>query len=543
MDGPDTAVDADTQPIDLMGYYLTASMGIGQAMRIPTIQKRLARYPVAPTLHCLAEIAMRADQLPIRDTQRAVEFARWVFPPGVAAQAAPRLGQPEASPISSQVAVNLALHALACCPPEGKTPPRGDLIRELGSLILALGDHLGRDRGDPDSFALEITRLGLFHSLNDLTTWLDLSGLLFMEVMPTMTDDHDFVDAQDVIASAYGLDLERFWALTVVEGVAARGADALATLPIRVEGWNVSDEELSAWQRAWSQPLRDAKAAAARDVGRGTGWSFEAFVDAPLTELDEIGCVSVRPAWMAAKATPSGLFWAVRHPYVANGGEHQRWSQFYGRAIERLGRRLLSELLPTVEVVSEDEISEWGPGANCDALLVGDAVVAIDFVFRQFTRETSGTGDFQHLAEDLRKAAVGKLLQIDGTLNKGLSNGYIDPAAIFPLVVVGGPFPVNPLLYETVERLVLENSPQVIGVEPRCRPVAMVDLASFLVMLRTAHELQCPIDELLEGWLSSGLARMSFREWLTTDGPGPHQPGDGPDWGPRAFTLLGLPAE
>lgn len=243
------------------------------------------------------------------------------------------------------------------------------------------------------------------------------------------------------------------------------------------------------------------------------------------------------------KATPSGLFWAVRHPYVANRGEHQRWSQFYGRAIERLERRLLSELLPTVEVVSEDEVSEWGPGANCDALLVGDAVVAIDFVFRQFTRETSGTGDFQHLAEDLRKAAVGKLLQIDGTLHKGLSNGYIDPAAIFPLVVVGGPFPVNPLLYETVERLVLENSPQIIGVEPRCRPVAMVDLASFLVMLRTAHELQCPIEELLEGWLSSGLARMSFREWLTTDGPGPHQPGDGPDWGPRAFTLLGLPAE
>lgn len=219
-----------------MGYYLTASMGIGQAMRIPTIQKRLERYPVEPTLHCLAEIAMRADQLPIRDTQRAVEFARWVFPPGVAAHAMPRLGQPEASPISSQVAVNLALQALACCPPEGKTPPRGDLIRELGSLILALGDHLGRDRGDPDSFALEITRLGLFHSLNDLTTWLDLSGLLFMEIMPTMTDDHDFVDAQDVIASAYGLDLERFWALTAVEGVAARGADALATLPIRVEG-------------------------------------------------------------------------------------------------------------------------------------------------------------------------------------------------------------------------------------------------------------------------------------------------------------------
>lgn len=48
-------------PVDLMGVYLTPQMGIGQRLRLDTIQRELARMPLIPTLDMLAQIAFRAD--------------------------------------------------------------------------------------------------------------------------------------------------------------------------------------------------------------------------------------------------------------------------------------------------------------------------------------------------------------------------------------------------------------------------------------------------------------------------------------------------
>ncbi len=533
--------DGGTQPIDLMGYYLTASLGVGQRLSPETISQRLARFRLDQVLRCLADIAARADRLPLGQPKAAAELARWAFPDRVLDRAEDLLAQPGAHPISSQVVVNLALMALTSCGLEEQAREDRWLREELGLLVLALGDHLAQKRDD-ESFAVEITRLGLFHSLHDLTNWLDLAGELFMEVIPALASDRDYVDPNEVLQAAYGLDLERFWALTVAQGVSARESDSFVSLPARVEGWSVSDDELAAWTGAWSQPVDDARLAAQRDLQRATGWSFEAFADAPLITFGPgKGCVAVRPAWLAAKATPAGMFWAIRHPFVGSGGEHERWSRFYGRAVEELGRRLIARHLPTTDVITEDDIATWGPGPNCDVMLLGDGVVAIDFVARQFTKQSAGTGDFGDLAQDLRKAAVDKLVQIDGSLHKGVAGAYLDASApLFPLVVVGGPFPVNPLLYETVERLVHDERPRVIGIDRRCRPIAMMDLACFLVLLQTAEALECAVHALLDGWLSSGLAQLSFREWLTTDGPGRQERPGGADWGRRAFTMLGL---
>lgn len=517
-------------------------MGVGQAMSIDTIRKRLGRYPLRPVLRCLADVAARADHLALRQPERAAELAEWLYPPAIAQQAVERL-RPEASPVSSHVVVNLALHALIACPDDAVAQPGSDLTQKLGPLILAMGDHLGRDRDDPRSFALEITRLGLFHTIRDLPAWLDLTALLFFEIIPGMTDDHDYLDPDAVIRQAHGMSLERFWALTIAQGVAAREAPSYFDVPMRVEAWNVSEDELRAWLRAWSLTPDEARSAAVRDTDHDTGWSFEAFVDAPLIDLgsDPAKAVAVRPAWLAAKATPAGMFWAVRYPFVADGGDHQQWSQFFGRAIEKAGRRLLDELVPGSTIITEDDVAEWGPGANCDAIVViSENLIALDFVFRQFTKASAGTGNFDDLAEDLRKAVVTKLMQVDGSLAKGLDGGHVAPRAIYPMVVVGGPFPLSEDLCKTVRELLAEQAPQVIGVHPDCRPPAMVDLAAFQSLLRTANALGCGVDDLLEGWLTSALAEMSFRDWLTTDGPGPQRQEKDSGWMHRAYEELGL---
>jgi len=532
-----------TRPIDLASYYLTARLGIGQALTIGSIHRRLSLYPVNEVLECLAEICIRADHLPIRQPDKNIAFARWLFPRQSLRRAELALTDPHASPMSSQVAVNLALHALVACAPTGRPPDKPDLIRTLGGLCLALGDHLGRDRNDDDlSMTVEITRLGLFYTQNDLSSWLDLAHELFFEVMPSMTDDHDFVDCGGVVSDAYGINFERFWALTVVEGIAVSEAPGAIPLPQRVEGWNVTEEELAAWTTAWSSSIDDARAASRRDIDRATGWSFEAFADRPLIQLgggDKL--VAVRPAWIPSKATPAGMFWAVRHPFVAAGGSHSTWSQFMGRAVEELGRRLVARYLPHIKVVEESEIVTWGTGSNCDLMLLETGVLAIDFVFRQFTKESSGTGNFADLAADLRKAAVQKLHQIDKSLAKGIAGSHLPPGSLYPMVVIGGPFPVNPLLYDAVQSAFSAEPSEVLGHDVSARPFALIDMGSFLALLRVAQGLQIELSALLEGWLTSGMAKSSLRDWLTTDGPRLSDEIPELRWGSRAFALLGLP--
>lgn len=531
----------ETQPLDLTYYYLTASMGVGQAMRLATIDRRLGRYPIEPVLDCIGEFDTRLDELSPRDRQQVEAFTRWALPPRTAAQANAVLAtSPAALPMSSQTVVNLALRALVHCPSEGRAPDKPTLVRQLGSLVLALGDHLGSEAGSDDgSTTLEVTRLGLFHTKNELGSWLELARRLYLDVMPTLTDDNDFVDVDGLCRSEYEMPIARFWALTVVHGIVARMRGQTIPMQLSSSDWNVTDDELASWLDVWSIPLAEAREAAKRDVQRGTGWSFETFAETPLIRTAN-RYFAVRPEWLAAKATPAGMFWALRNAYVNSGGQHQRWAQFVGRSVERLGRTLLQEEFPEIDTVSEVEIKGWGPGPNCDEMLVGSSVVGIDFVFRQFTRESAGTGGLSHLEEDFRKAAVEKYMQIDGSLAKGLANGHIAPDAIYAVVVVGGPFPINPLLYETVSRMVAERNPDVVGVDARCRPLAMLDLASYAALLRTANRNCLAVEDVLERWLASGLWRMGFRDWLTTDGSDLLGGEGWGTWSEHALAVLGM---
>lgn len=477
-----------TGPMDLTRFYLTPQVGIGQRLRLETIDRRLAGLPLRPVLYLLSQIAALADQS-INDRSKAIDLIRRVFPNSIIDRSLAGVNNNStAAPMSSQTVLNLANRALVYCrDTDGDTGER--LTRELGGLLLGLADHTSRDDHADRSLQLELIRLALYFQLNDLSGWYEVANLLLFDVLPTMTDDRDWVDSAAVVRTAYGLDLELFWALTAAYGIAAREDAKSFELPRPFVGGVVSEEDMARWAHVWLIDIDTARERAVADVQSGSWWMFNAFFDRPLLGLRGGSGVTARPAFLANKATPMGMFWAIRNAFVAGGGGHQQWAQFFGRAVESLGRRYVDDYLSGIELLrDETAIREaWGPGKACDLVLLGRDWVAIDFVHHQITRATATTGDFDQLLTDVRRAATDKLVQqVDESLRRGIVAGG-SPAAMFPVVVVGSPFPIQPLLYAEIRRDIASRSPAVIGVDDRCRPPAIMDLNEFSALVQVSQ--------------------------------------------------------
>jgi hypothetical protein len=530
---PAEQVPRPTLHSDLTYFYLTPSIGVGQRLRLETIDRHLERLPLWPTMTLLPQIAFRADATG-SDRPSQIEFARYLLPPTIVDQAVGVLTQqPAAVVCSSQAVLNLAIRALVhCADTDGNARADTDsLARELGGLLLGLADHMSR--GDPgrDSMALELVRVELFSRINDLSAWYEIADRLFFEILPGMTDDRDFTDVEGVVRAAYGIDLELFWTLTTAYGVAARHDPNSFRVPANFADNPIDPEVLVRWCSAWFVDVDDARALARGDLDARSWWAFSAFFDRPVLRTNAASGVVMRPAFLAMKATPGGMFWPLRNAFVSQGGNHERFSAFFGRGIERLGRGLVEEYLPGTPMLRDEDAirARWGgkTSPTCDLMLVGGTWVGIDFVYRQFTRETAAIGGFTDLLVDIKRGAIDKLLQIDQTFARGLDTESEQPQALYPMVVVGGPFPMNKLVAEEIVSGLQAEGASVIGVHPDCQPPAIMDLSEFHVLLQVSQVTGAGIAQVLDEWMSSGLNSANFRNWLTTDGPGSQLPGGG----------------
>ena len=165
----------------------------------------------------------------------------------------------------------------------------------------------------------------------------------------------------------------------------------------------------------------------------------------------------------------------------------------------------------------------------------------IDFVARQFTRETRSTGDFNALAKDLKLGVTEKLAQVDATLRYALDVEG-DIRRVFPLIVTAGPFPRFPPLDHAVDRELERLGATVIQRDPRCRRWMVLDLLNFLLLLRICRLKGLAVADVLDDWQRSPLAQNEFREWALLSGPARGLPGGGlpDDWRSRIAAILGL---
>jgi hypothetical protein len=505
--------------MDLMAVYVSPQVGVGQRRSLSTIQERLSWLPLNRVLEILAQVAFRADKA--MSEQDSIDLAKVLLRP-VYAQKTIQLIQSNTREryfaVSSQVVVGLALQALLHCPDGDSDIKDEELIYEIGDLLLSLAgtvEHSGMDR---DSALLEMVRMDIWYRLRDLDKWYEVAHALIFDILPTLTSDPDWIDTRKLIEDATGLDLELYWALTSALAINTdNSAEKGYIFPPNIISEHISHEQVKKWTDFWTIDVEDAKTHAAEDVKDEFMWSFSAFYDRPLTRLSNGEVITIRPWFVDMKATPNGFFNTIDRINREQGGSYTRWARFFGRATEILGRKFISDYAPTLKRMDESDIAEqWGKGKVCDCVLLDDDWIALDFVFRRISKQTTTTGSVTDLALDLDKGVLGKLLQIDETLSKGLAKVPAPKGNIFPLVVVCAPFPVNGILLAEVDTWVFSEKRKVIGTNPACREPMIIDLEEFWALLESAAINNLSPAQMLRMWSDSVLKVSSFRNWLVT---------------------------
>ena len=530
--------------------YLTARHGVGQRLALSKIDERLRRLPLRQSLLLLYEICFEVEQAstpPVR-VDRQIEVAERVLSRGFLRAAVPLLRQmrPRVVVMSPQVIVLLGIRLLAVSSVE---VPEGDadgVRRELGALCVALGDHVETGPLTDESTILDLLRLSVFYGQSGREGWLTLAGRLFFDVLPRLSDDPAWMDPLERFRVGAGLTLERFWAITVIQALVAARATVRYLLPLNIQEGPIPATDLEAWRRLLTSALPTAVAAARTDIEKPVGWSMGAVWKRPIIDLGGGRGPVLRASLLQMQAEPAQMFWHLRDVLHEQGVPHPTWSTLYGRAVEALGLDLLREHVDPSTVLDDATLADiWAIPAGskrADAAIVTDDgdLVVIDFVSRQFTRETTASGDFDSLAKDLRLGVAEKLKQVDVTLERALAAGA-GTRRIFPVVVIAGPFPMMPSLDPIINEVLLGLDMQVIGSADNCRPWMVLDLLSFLMLLHGCSAAGVTVPDLLEDWQESPLARNEFREWTLTYGPASGVPGGGlpHDWMERVNRDLG----
>lgn len=507
----------DRYPLDLLLVYLTASHhGLGQRLRLESIDKRLGRLPLRQTLRQLAIVAHLADRS-VSDLEQRLGLARMLLRPGPAQQRAVAMIQREpCAVVSAQTALVLAERALLNCREDAPPLTDTELGYRLGELLLALADHLGaRSQGRRDELLLELVRLGLFYRLHGLGDWYATAYELFFETVPLLSADREFVDIDVVLRTHIGLSLRDYWSISATIGIVAMGDRQVHTYPKQIGV--VRPEQLDAWFDVQTQSIEEARERAMRDLDTGSPWALQTFFDRPiLANLTSEGGYPMRSQLLAMKATPLGIYYLVFDLLRAAGGEkHLAWSRFFGRVVEEYGKRLLRELLVSPASIAFPD-SDREPSANqrpaCDFYVdEGAGVIAGDFVHRALTLATQTTAPPKVLEEELRKAVLEKVDQIAATLqDKNPGSGRI-----YPVVVVSGPLPMTPSLDAKIRELLRGTERKFIGADTRCQRVLVLELFELRMLLLTAARNAVNLSGVLDAWQSSPLQANSFRDWLT----------------------------
>jgi len=543
--------DEPANPMDQIVVYLTASShGVGQRLGLDAIDSRLRAIPLRQSLLLLSEMCFKTEQISVApvDVAAQIELAQRVFPAAFMPRAIEGLRNrpPVCVVLSPQVLVLLGIRLMAVSRDDVPEEPIETLAKNLGALCLAFGDHVSDVPPNDDATILEFVRLGLFYGQSQHPGWLSLAGRLFFDVLPRLTDHPEWCDPLNRFEEAAGLSLERFWAITALQGTAA-SSETQFLFPVNITEHPIPGEELDRWAAMMSTPIPEAAAAAQFDISRPTGWSMTAVWKRPIVDFGT-GKGPVLRQWLLDMQTePSQMFWHVRDAIVEQGLTHRTWSNLYGRAVEVLGVDLLSEHVGKTDALTEAKfVQRWSiPAASkrADAAIAtadGDLVV-IDFVSRQFTKETASSGDFHSLSKDLKLGVTEKLQQVDVTLARAVAAGD-GSKRIFPVVVLAGTFPMFPVLDPIVNAEMDELGMEVIGVHPDCRPWMALDLLNWMLLLRISTLTDTSVPDLLDSWQKSDLARNTFRDWALLDGPGRDLPGGGlpDDWRGRVNGYLGI---
>jgi hypothetical protein len=255
-------------------------------------------------------------------------------------------------------------------------------------------------------------------------------------------------------------------------------------------------------------------------------WQMLPIQDRPLLRLG--GDVVVLDERYLVERVTRGLYWLVHdheRDHVGDGARN-RWTQAYGEMVETRVEDQLRRMSPPLiggrrAFFTEEDLQAAFPGAkNCDAGLdFGGDVVLAEIVSGTVKVPTRQLADPDSFREDTERLVLSKACQLYVAAANLLrtpqppASPLTAPAGrIFPVVIFGGQFPVNPLTTKYVtEQLESEG----LRPEGAVQPLTLMDLEELEGCEALQQHRGAALPQLLDAWRQSPYGGVAFRNYLS----------------------------
>lgn len=386
--------------------------------------------------------------------------------------------------------------------------------------------------GLPESLAMEMSANGLFNEAEDPGTLIARTWLLWHDYDPDLVKPTPRVAPVEMLKDAVGIELDDLLAL----GFAYHGyaSNRQVDSPIRMKpfvGHPIDRDTVEQFLSRFALTLDELSSQLKVCPQR---WQMMPIQDRPIVRIgDDI--VVLDEQYLIGRVT-RGLYWLV-HDYERDNhgdGARQRWTQTYGKMIELRVESQIRRLAPpllgggSTYFTEEDLQAAFSTGKSVDKAVdagidFGEATVLAEIVSAQVTVAAREKADVNAFKQDIERMVLKKVRQLDVTAKNLLCNPQPEqsplpaPARqIYPVVVRGGAFPINPATRRYVDEY-LEQKAFLGRADARIQALALVDLEELELCeaLTNAHGTDLPT--ILAGWQSSQYRAMSMRSYLARE--------------------------
>ncbi len=429
----------------------------------------------------------------------------------------------------------LASLRVALALPEIAPAPGPDPNIELWGLLFvhAVAEGLAAEPSDdgqtigrmPARLAAEMVRNTAFYETDDLYAAIDRQVRLWRDFGAAGCAELGGVHPADLVVDITGIEVEDFLALGFAVISHAMAWDPGQPLYLD-EGFGAVDaarrEAFLSHVASTREQLRTALAAPARST-----WDFLAFQETPVLRAPQ-GLLVLDTAYLFGRVT-TGLYWII-HDYMRDERglrdlDHWRhaWADMVeAMAVDDLRPHAPKLLLPPSGGTSaaptfyrESEIQRAYPGSKAADVVIdfGTVLGAFEIVSGQLTIGTRIDGSPEAFRKDMEKLVFKKMRQLDKTAANligdecRLTGWRGEPREVFPVVVIGSGFALNPIVANCIED---QRGAEGLFELPRIRPLSVIDLAE-LEMLEGLAVRGRNILEVLDQWHQSGIAAMPLR--------------------------------
>ena len=411
---------------------------------------------------------------------------------------------------------------------------------ETAALILVhlAADDVRRQQSDNDArlggtsegLAIEIACNQIFNEPHDVGGMVSRTWALWNRHAADLQRAKPAKPPLDLLKDATGLELAQLlavgfacWAMTVQDRVSG---------PIRINPFTLVKLPHDTVERFLALFASTAEELAPVLAACEQPWQMLPLQTRPLLRIGDEVVMLDEPFLLEAITT--GLYWRVSDYVRKDDPEAWRpWSVAYAEMVEALAEELIETLAPVLldgssAFFTEEDIktafaTRRATPPNIDAGIdFGMGVALFEIVNKHMSLEAR-SGDVAAFKTDIDQAVITKAGQLDGTAAL-LRRNPQPPASplkkpadnVFPIVVCGNHFPVNPVTRNYVQEVLRSRGMlRATGIQP----LAVIDLDELESCVSLAQAGVLPT-ELLTRWMASpyGKGSLTLYIWATYGG-------------------------